>query len=598
MTTIGLAGGLALALALLLTPPVRAWATRRGWVCHPNPERWSERSVALMGGLAIVGAVLVALGPVYHQLHSAELTLVGISLLMAVVGAADDRVGLSPPTKLLTQVLAAIALIDSGVRFGLPGPQFQLWDPLITLLWLVGVSNAFNLLDNMDGLCAGIAVITSAFLTILFAGSGQFSQAALTAAMGGACLGYLYYNKHPASIFMGDCGSLFIGTYLAAAVLLAERGHGAGRGVFSILAMPSAVMLIPLMDVALVTISRKWARRPVSQGGRDHSSHRLVAIGLSEPRAVYLLYGLAALGGAVALGTHWLSWYLSTLCLPVVLFVAGAIAVYLGKVRIYEPGETIGELLEQTPIPLLSQHRHRRRMAEVLIDTVAVAFGCYAAWVLRYEDALLEPVHLTAFRNALPAVIAAQLIANFAVGVYRGIWRYTSVGDLRRFGAAAVLGTAGSVILLALAGRLHGIRSTVLALNILTQFTLLSGTRLSIKLMRDSLLAWRFPQGKRTLLVGIGEEAELALRRIEQDAAWGLDPVGAISEGPQSLGLRVRGVPVVGSSHDLPRLVSELRVAEVVLVHPHYPAEAWRRIQSTCFRLDVPVRAVKCELSK
>lgn len=594
MTTVLVAGLTSWLTALVLTPAVRRLAQARGWVCHPRADRWSTRSVALMGGLAIVGATLAGLAPFLGRLGGHGEALLAISLLMAVVGAIDDRLGMRPHVKLFFQILGAMLLIESGFRFGLPG--LPLWDYLLTLLWLVGVSNAFNLLDNMDGLCAGIAAIGAGFLAVIQAGGGPSAAAGMAAALAGACVGYLRYNKHPASIFMGDTGSLFIGMYLAGGVLH-QPGAGAGRSVLSVLALPVALMLIPLMDTTLVTIARKWAGRPVSQGGRDHSSHRLVAIGLAEPAAVRLLYAVAAAGGLAALAVRWLDWYLSSLVLPVLLFGVGALGWHLGHVRVYGPDEPHGDLIGQTPVPLLAQHRYRRRMVELAFDSVAVAFGYYAACALRYEAALASPAVLGAVKAALPLVVPAHLAAYFLTGVYRGMWSYTSIGQVPRFVGAVALAAGASWLALAVTHRQAGLAGSLLAINAIVQLTFLAGSRLSLTVLRDRLRAAGRRAGKRALLVGLGEEADLALRAIEADPGYALVPVGVITEDSSSAGLRLRDVTVVGTSHDLPRLLDELAVDEVVLLSSRYPREAWTRILAACERHAIPARAVKHSVS-
>ena len=176
-------------------------------------------------------------------------------------------------------------------------------DWMLTLIWIVGLTNAFNLLDNMDGLCAGIAVVAGvAFLATALPvteGSLAFHQVQYLAALIGALLGFLVYNTHPASIFMGDSGSLLIGMSLAGLTLTLGSTITGGQNVLSVIAVPMLVLLIPIFDTTLVTISRMVSGRPTSMGGRDHTSHRLVAIGLSERSAVTLLWLLAAASGAI-----------------------------------------------------------------------------------------------------------------------------------------------------------------------------------------------------------------------------------------------------------------------------------------------------------
>src|SRR4029077_15375024 len=157
------------------------------------------------------------------------------------------------------------------------------------IFWLVGITNALNLLDNIDGLAGGVAAIGALFLTYLCHAAHQPAHAALCAPFAGAVCGFLVFNFNPASIFMGDCGSLFLGFFLAGSALI-NPAAGRSRTFLPVLAVPVLILFIPIFDTLFVMVQRKLAGRPVSLGGRDHTSHRLVALGLSERHAVLLLY--------------------------------------------------------------------------------------------------------------------------------------------------------------------------------------------------------------------------------------------------------------------------------------------------------------------
>ena len=195
---------------------------------------------------------------------------------------------LKASTKLVIQIALASVLLAFGFR--LNWTVSLTLDTMLTLVWVVGMTNAFNLLDNMDGLCAGIAVIVGAALLVdlmpVHPGTETFFQVQYLALLLGAVAGFLVYNAHPASIFMGDSGSLLLGLSFAALTLSHAQSVAAKSNLLSIVAAPVLVLLIPILDTTLVTVSRLLSGRAPSEGGRDHSSHRLVAIGLSERAAV------------------------------------------------------------------------------------------------------------------------------------------------------------------------------------------------------------------------------------------------------------------------------------------------------------------------
>lgn len=586
---------LALSTSLALTPLVRQVACRRGWIAKPRDDRWADRPVALMGGIAIAGGAWLGAAvaaPSYQLPHWA---LLAAATVMFLVGLVDDRVHLKPHTKLIAQLVAAVALVQAGYRFGFGHGVVEHLDQAFTILFLVAVANAFNLLDNMDGLCAGIAAITALVLLVMQMIGGHVASAALMAALLGATLGFLRYNFSPASIFMGDCGSLFIGMFLGAASLL-DPAPGQRQSVVSVLALPVLVLLIPLMDTTLVTVARQWNRRPVSQGGCDHSSHRLVAIGLSERNAVLFLYGLSLAGGLVALGVRYLDWYLGYALLPLFLLGILAVGLYLGQVRVYDEADTVGKLLDRTPIPIICQHRYRRRIAEVLIDSVCLAAGFYVANLLHYESGFASPHVQAVFRHAFPVVIATHLVAYFVVGVYRGLWRHTSVSDLPRFVKGATLGLLLTVAVLYMLQQLQGVSPAVLVINWLVQLQLLTGSRVSFKVVRNLLVGATADGRLPVLVVGLGEKAELVLRRMRMDPDWGLEPVGVVGEDPAAVGLQLHGTPVVGLCEEIRDVLAAHRVTQVILVDEAVSPEARQIVLRVCSELEIPTHTVKTVL--
>ena len=338
---------LAFLAALAMTPILRRVAIRFGYVAQPRADRtWHSRPTALLGGAAIaiptvVGTlVLVPIAPVWPILLAAT--------LLFALGLADDLRSLKPSTKLVAQAAVASILVYQG--FGLHWTHSPTLDSLLTIFWMVGITNAFNLLDNMDGLCAGVAVIAGAALVICLQ-PGAAAEATYLWLLLGATAGFLVFNFNPASIFLGDGGSFFIGSSLAAMALRLDHGAATSQEMVSVIAVPVFVLLVPILDTTLVTLSRLWHGKNPSVGGRDHSSHRLVAIGLSERAAVGVLWALAALGGGVAAGLRYLhtdwSWPIAALLLA----AAGVFAAYLAQVKVYHgvepeqavPGEEAGQ---------------------------------------------------------------------------------------------------------------------------------------------------------------------------------------------------------------------------------------------------------------
>jgi len=259
------------------TPLVRAFARARGQVARPRADRWSRQPTALLGGIAMFAGIAAATAWVGPGGGRPLLLWAGCGAAMFALGLVDDLVQLRPAAKLAGQI--AIAALFTAAGPNLVYTFQPVLDFAITVLWLVGITNALNLLDNLDGQAAGVTAIAAGFLAYFFLAAGQPLQAALAVAVAGAALGFLLYNYHPASIFMGDSGSLLLGFALASLSLLAPSHRT--RNLLATLAVPILILLIPIIDTTLVTLSRKAHGRAVSQGGTDHISHRLVALGLS-----------------------------------------------------------------------------------------------------------------------------------------------------------------------------------------------------------------------------------------------------------------------------------------------------------------------------
>ena len=286
----------ALALGVGGTLMVRQIALRTGTVDRPGGHKRHAAPVPLLGGVAIYLAFLLSLVLWGDRFYVVELTsiLVGASLV-SFLGLWDDRRALTPALKFGGQALVTAALIVSGVQVALFGSAVL--NVIVTALWVLAVTNAFNLLDNMDGLSSGVAAVASAFFLLCAALNGQYLVGALSAALLGACLGFLYFNFNPARIFMGDAGSLFIGFVMAAVGIKLRFPHNVDSVTWM---APVLVLGVPLFDTALVVVSRLRRGTPVWQGGLDHVSHRLAARGWSTRRIVLACYLAGAVLGGVA----------------------------------------------------------------------------------------------------------------------------------------------------------------------------------------------------------------------------------------------------------------------------------------------------------
>jgi UDP-GlcNAc:undecaprenyl-phosphate GlcNAc-1-phosphate transferase len=298
MSTLVLIFATALVFAIGTTPLARHLALRTGLVDQPSARKVHQSPIPLLGGAAMYSAFLLALILFADRFYVPQ--MIGIvvgATWVSFLGLWDDRVSLRALWKLLGQILGALILVATGVTVDLvPDPLINL---AITLCWIIGITNALNFLDNMDGLSGGVAAIASTFFLLIAALNGQYLVGSLSAALLGASIGFLIYNFNPARIFMGDTGSLFLGFLLAA---LGIKLRFLNLPVIATWFIPILVLGLPIFDTTLVFISRLRRRcNPFTTAGTDHLSHRLVARGLTPREAVLTLYLVAGTLGVAAM---------------------------------------------------------------------------------------------------------------------------------------------------------------------------------------------------------------------------------------------------------------------------------------------------------
>ena len=304
----------ALAVVLLATPWAMSAARRLGVLDVPSARKVHLQPTPLLGGVAIYAAIWIALllisrlelarQYIFLPDTTGQLALIFLStVVLILVGISDDRTtgGIPPWSKLLGQLLAAAIVLAAGVRFQVFG--LLPLDLVLTLVWLVGISNAVNFLDNIDGLSAGATAIAAAFFFILASANGQYLVAIMALAVAGGCLGFLRYNFNPAVIFMGDAGTLFLGFLLAIIGAKLQLGPTGWWGLVAAI----LILILPIFDTMFVTLNRLRTGRRVTQGGKDHTSHLLVRRGLPHWQAVLVLYMVALAGGGVALALTWIN---------------------------------------------------------------------------------------------------------------------------------------------------------------------------------------------------------------------------------------------------------------------------------------------------
>src|SRR3954451_10837241 len=535
----------AVAIVLLLRSPLA-----RRLVADPRGDRWHERTTPVGGGIGIVGGFLcgvlatVAVGAVDP---SSELwgILGGVAILFAA-GLVDDLYGMTPIVKLATQIAAAALVLPTGAGVQVVGNDVLA--TAIGLLWLVGLTNAFNLLDNMDGLASTLAMIAAVYFAIDAVTIHPSHMAlAISLALAAACAGFIPFNLRPgrpAAIFMGDCGSQVLG-FVLASLGLASSWKVAGTTVATLL-LPVLILAIPILDTALVTVVRLVEGRPVTQGGRDHSSHRLVRYGLSEKSAVLLLGVVAAALGATSLGYSVLNDQRVTLpgvLLTFVLLVQ--FAGFLADTERRPSAERGGGLLRTFDV-------HWRRLVEVLVDFVLVVAAFLAAYLLIF-DGTGTTLQRHVFTVTLPVIVAARYLAFIAFGLYRSVWRYAGARDLGAVVAAVVVSEAAALGFIVWTQPLGDFSLSVFAVDAILCTVLIAGSRFGER----ALLRWRGTRSagteRRSLIVGAGRSGR-SLHRELLDTP-GQRVVGYLDDNPRLRRRRLQGLPVRGTLGEIERVL-------------------------------------------
>jgi UDP-GlcNAc:undecaprenyl-phosphate GlcNAc-1-phosphate transferase len=561
-------------------------------VAAPSADRWHERSTPLLGGIGIFIGLTVGLWltvadgaiPLTKELGG----IFGGVALLFVAGLVDDIRALPPLAKLAIQIGAAVLVLATGTDVQLIHTRPIAW--ALALLWLVGMTNAFNLLDNMDGLAATLAGIAFAFFAI-DAVTIHPNDTILALSLAGAlaCLGFLPFNLRPngkALVFMGDSGSQLLG-FLLAALGLSASWKVAGSTVATLL-LPILVLAVPILDTTLVTVARLLEGRPIYQGGRDHTSHRLVRFGLSERNAVLLLALIAAALGGTSLAYNVLQDQRIAVVGVLVTFVLLVeFASFLADVeRRATTDEAPPKLLETFSV-------HWRRFVEVAVDFWLIIGAFAAAYALKFGwPGSVSQRHLA--EVTLPIVIAARYLAFIPFGLYRSIWRYAGSRDLVAIVAAVSLSEIVALAYIDLTQTLGDFSRAFFVVDGLLCIVVIGASRFAERAIVTGLRSYRGRTGRRTLIVGAGRTGRSLQRELRETA--GERVLGFVDDNPRLRRRRVQGTRVIGGTHELARLL-ERSEAEIVLVTiPDAPRARLDEIVAACATAGVDCRFVRREI--
>jgi UDP-GlcNAc:undecaprenyl-phosphate GlcNAc-1-phosphate transferase len=411
--------------------------------------------------------------------------------------------------------------------------------------------------------------------------------------LAGAALGFLPYNYHPAKIFMGDSGSMFLGFSLAAVSVSGTARHISN--FFIAMLIPVLILSVPLFDTMFVMALRKMQGRKIFEGGRDHTSHHLVTLGLSQRKTVLLLYGISIAFGLIGIFYTKINIFVicatSFLALVVLLFF-GFFLYEISPQSKFNPKPR--DLANKTT--LISIFFYKRRVVEVLLDFGLICIAYYAAYFLRFEG---KQFILNAYilKDSLVWIILIKMAVFFTCGLYRGVWRYISISDLFTIFRAVSLGTIASILFLTFIFRFQEYSRAVFFIDWLLLLLLVSGTRMLFRVLGE-LFSRAREKGNNVLIFGAGDTGEMVIREIKRNKQLNYNAVGFIDDNPAKAGSKIQGVEVLGGREIIGELARIHKIKEVIVAVPAISASDLSEIARICREYGIEYRKIKGILDK
>jgi UDP-GlcNAc:undecaprenyl-phosphate/decaprenyl-phosphate GlcNAc-1-phosphate transferase len=544
---------MAFGLVVVCVPLTKQLALRYGVTDKPGPGHPHSRVTAKLGGAAILAGFAISLLAVGSLPIWMGLCMGG----MLALGLADDILVLIPKSKLILQFLVATAYVLTSRHFG-----DALWPSLvgvISLFWLVATTNAFNLIDGLDGLACGIGIIACSAILAVSIFEHNSERAVQAAALGAALLGFLPYNSHPATIFMGDGGSLPLGFLLG--VLSFPVDGAANNYSIAFYVFPLLVMFVPLLDAGTVTIARISTGRTISERGLDHLHHRLLAFGLSHRGAVLFCYAIAVVSSLYAVTATVMPRMYLVLTLPMVCLALAPFALFLIDLafEVNSPGATYGRV--HGLARMILSFTYRLRLIEVLLDLFLAAASYFAVFLL-WNNFHIKEQMLRPLLEGLPWVLGATCSAFYISRVYRGMWHYMGLADVVRFGNGAAVAVLLTIMLSAV--NLVPFEPGAVILFGILLLDLLLVTRVSLRLIRNAIDAFATAEW-RILIIGTHANWQDIVSQCSQQTGRRTKAVGFIDDDLFTHGMMAGGVRVLGPMDAIERIYSSTRFDEVVI---------------------------------
>jgi UDP-GlcNAc:undecaprenyl-phosphate/decaprenyl-phosphate GlcNAc-1-phosphate transferase len=602
-----------ISLSLFLTPWVIDLAGRVGAIDKPNERKVHSQPTPRLGGVAIFLSVFMSLIAFFvldpkfivnTWIASREgLFLFGSLALVLLLGIWDDIRSLRPAQKFLGQLLLSVLMYFAGFSvtkvssiFGAGFLNVGMLDFPITVLWIIGVTNAINLIDGLDGLAAGVALIASMTMLPMALMQGDIGSAILIFLLAGALLGFLRYNFNPAKIFLGDSGSLFLGFMLA--VLSVKSSTKITTG-FALL-LPILALGLPIMDTLLSMLRRILRPAPAPspdgkkeiskfgsmfQPDRSHIHHKLISKGFSHRNAVLVLYMVSCGLGLAAFAITMVNNFIGS-----IILMAVGVAVVIGIRRLQY--KEMAVLQNGTLLPLYDKPIMNRESFQIFFDLGFILISYALAFFMVNSGSIADPMGREFFKR-ITIVAATQLAVFIFSGQYKRTYQFFGIGDAMTLVRTLILAVV--VAGLALAVFLPPFRQVNLIILILDNFFLASfvlGMRVSFRALQ--YLSRKDPvEGRRVIIYGADVNGSMMLERMLESNIRSWIPVGFVDDNPSMEGKYLNGYPVFGGHWKLEKLIREKQINEIVLCGETIQYEALKRVRKLAKENNVDLKKLR-----
>lgn len=606
-----------LVMSLVLTPAIISLAKYAGAMDIPNERKVHKFPIPRLGGLAIYLSFFISLviglylNPDLNFINPSTGIMLLVSLtLVLILGIWDDIKQISPGKKFIGQWLAATIVYLAGFRISAITSPFDLelmnlgiFDYPATILWIVGITNAFNLIDGLDGLASGIALIASLTIFSLSIMREDMTSAFLSMLLVGATLGFLRYNFNRAKIFLGDSGSLFIGFTLA---ILSMMSTTKGSTAFSIL-IPILTLGLPIMDTLLSMVrrslrsivsdtedSKPLAKKLVSMFYPDkgHIHHQLMSFGLSDRKVVIILYTVSVI---FSVGAFAVTIANTIIAIPILIIIG--LATFLGVSQLGY--KEMALLRNGTLLPIYEKPFFRSSFFHGFLDLVSIAF---AFGIVHYLTSIMTQAEFLddkSFYKNLAIISGTQFSVLFFGGIYKLTMKQIGLGDLLKILKVIIVAVFFTWLVFSIVNQSFSyLNLSFILLNFYLLITFILGGRLLFSIL--SYLSHNDDRnGRRKVLVyGPGTDGINILKKITENSSFNIFPVGILDDDPYLLGKRINGFKILGSHWNLPQILKTIAVDEILIFNDNLQQEVIRRLVKIANTHRIKIRYTKIGLEE